>query len=73
MMKSVTAVFHHLAPQARILGIDHLQPLVDLSTTNLQKDGIRVQPGEGGVEIIHSDGRLGRIGVTAITLIDRLA
>ena len=56
---SVTAVFHHLAPNARVIGIEHIKELAEWSKENLRKDGVRV--GEGGVEIIHGDGRLGEL------------
>ena len=55
----VTAVFHHLAPHARVIGIDHIQGLVDMSKENLRKDGIPLGEQGGGVEILCGDGRLG--------------
>jgi protein-L-isoaspartate(D-aspartate) O-methyltransferase len=56
---SVTAVFHHLAPNAKVVGIEHIKELADWSKDNLRQDGIQV--GEGGVEIIYGDGRLGEL------------
>jgi len=56
---SVTAVFHHLAPNARVIGIEHIKELAEWSKENLRKDGIQVR--EGGAEIIHGDGRLGEL------------
>lgn len=53
----MTAVLQHLAPGVRVVGIDHIQELVDWSVDNLKKDGISV--GKGGVEIVCGDGRLG--------------
>ncbi len=55
----VTAVFHHLAPHARVIGVDHIRGLVDQSLENLRKDGIKIGADVGGVEIVHGDGRLG--------------
>jgi len=55
----VTAVFHHIAPNARVIGIEHIKELAEWSKENLRRDGVQV--GEGGVEIIHGDGRLGEL------------
>ncbi|KAK8869843.1 protein-L-isoaspartate O-methyltransferase [Kwoniella newhampshirensis] len=57
----LTAVFHHLSPQSLIVGIDHLQPLVDQSISNLHKDGIELgkQADGSGVIMICGDGRHG--------------
>ena len=57
--RAVTAVFHHLAPHAKIIGIDHIQGLVDMAKENLTKDGIKLGAEGQGVEIICGDGRLG--------------
>jgi protein-L-isoaspartate(D-aspartate) O-methyltransferase len=57
--ESVTAVFHHLAPSAKVVGIEHIKELAEWSKDNLRKDGIQV--GERGVEITHGDGRLGEL------------
>jgi protein-L-isoaspartate(D-aspartate) O-methyltransferase len=54
---SVTAVFHHLAPNTKVVGIEHIKELAEWSKENLRKDGVEL--GVGGVEIIHGDGRLG--------------
>ena len=62
-MKSVTAVFHHLAPHAKVVGIDHIRGLVDQSIVNLRDDGVKIGAEEGGVFIIHGDGRLGEFGI----------
>jgi protein-L-isoaspartate(D-aspartate) O-methyltransferase len=55
----VTAVFHHLAPNAKVVGIEHINELAEWSKENLRKDGIKI--GEGGVEINYGDGRLGKL------------
>ena len=57
----VTAVFHHLAPRAKVVGIDHIKGLVDQSIVNLKKDGVELGAVEGGVHIICGDGRLGEL------------
>lgn len=56
---SVTAVLHHLVPHARVVGIEHIEPLVELSKRNLRADGVKLGAVEGGVEIVHGDGRNG--------------
>ena len=55
----MTAVFHHLAPKAKVVGIEHIKELAEWSEENLRKDGVTL--GEGGVEIVHGDGRLGEL------------
>lgn len=55
----MTAVFHHLAPHARVVGIEHIKELAEWSKESLRADGVKV--GEGGVVIIHGDGRLGEL------------
>jgi protein-L-isoaspartate(D-aspartate) O-methyltransferase len=55
----VTAVLHYLAPHATVVGIDHLQGLVDLAKENLGKDGVKLGATEGGVKVILGDGRKG--------------
>lgn len=51
-------MLHKIAPNATIVGIDHLQGLADLARTNLDKDGVKPGPGEK-VEIVCGDGRAG--------------
>ncbi|RXK36442.1 protein-L-isoaspartate O-methyltransferase [Tremella mesenterica] len=55
----LTAVLHHLAPHATVVGIDHLPQLVSLAKENLTKDGVKLGVEKGGVEIVCGDGRLG--------------
>jgi len=55
----LTAVFHHLAPHATVVGIEHIQGLVEMSKENLKKDGVKLGAVEGGVEIVCGDGREG--------------
>jgi protein-L-isoaspartate(D-aspartate) O-methyltransferase len=59
----VAAVFHHLAPNARVVGIEHIKELAEWSKDNLSKDGVRLGAMEGGVEIIHGDGRQGKLAL----------
>jgi protein-L-isoaspartate(D-aspartate) O-methyltransferase len=42
-----------------VVGIEHIKELAEWSKENLHKDGVKL--GEGGVEIIHGDGRLGEL------------
>jgi hypothetical protein len=62
----VTAVLHHLAPQAKVVGIEHIKELAEQSKSNLITDGVNVGvnvgAAEGAVEIIQGDGRLGQLG-----------
>ncbi|WWC69479.1 protein-L-isoaspartate O-methyltransferase [Kwoniella pini CBS 10737] len=57
----LTAVLHRLAPTATIVGIDHIQGLVDQSIKNLQKDEIPLasDTDKSGVFMICGDGRKG--------------
>lgn len=57
----VTAVLHHLAPQAKVVGMEHIEELAEQSKSNLAADGVRVGTAEGAVEIIQGDGRLGQL------------
>lgn len=58
-----TAVFHRLAPHARVVGIEHIEELAAQSKENLGADGVQLGSAEGGggVEIIHGDGRQGKL------------
>ena len=56
----MTAVFHHLAPHATVIGIEHIEGLVEQSRKNLRADGVKLGDGPGGVQIIQGDGREGR-------------
>lgn len=57
----MTAVFHHLAPHATVVGIEHIEGLVEQSRRNLQADGVKLGAVAGGVDIIHGDGRQGQL------------
>ncbi|OCF36560.1 protein-L-isoaspartate O-methyltransferase [Kwoniella heveanensis CBS 569] len=52
------AVFHHLAPHSTVVGIDHIQGLVDQSISNLKADGVSARKG-GRVIVLCGDGRKG--------------
>lgn len=57
----LTAVLAHLvSPSGSVVGIDHIQPLVDMAVTNFQKSeqGVRMLK-EGQVRFVLSDGRQG--------------
>ncbi|ORX39863.1 protein-L-isoaspartate O-methyltransferase [Kockovaella imperatae] len=83
----LTAVFHRIAPRASVIGVDHIQGLVDMSLENLRKDGVPLGSGNGKVQIICGDGRQGspehapfaiiHVGAAApeipVALIDQLA
>ena len=58
-LTTVTAVLHHLAPHAAVVGIDHLPGLVEMSRENLRKDGIDLGAGQGRIEMVCGDGREG--------------
>lgn len=60
LLRAVTAVLHHLAPKATVIGIEHIAGLAERSKENLMKDGVKLGVSEGsGVEIICGDGRAG--------------
>lgn len=56
---AVCAVFHHLCPDATVVGIDHIQGLADMARANLAKDGVTVVERGPGVRIVCGDGRAG--------------
>ncbi|WVF72132.1 protein-L-isoaspartate O-methyltransferase [Kwoniella sp. CBS 6097] len=59
----LTAVFHRLAPHATVVGIDHIQGLVDQSITNLKKDGVTVDaPSHDGAGSQNGHGANGQGG-----------
>lgn len=67
------AVFHHLVKPppgqetkvsaehegSRVVGIEHIQPLVDQSTKNLQADGLADAMQRGQIDVVQADGRKG--------------
>lgn len=57
----LTAVFAELVkPGGGVVGVDHIQPLVDLATTNVQKSTAgREMLASGLVRFVKADGRLG--------------
>jgi protein-L-isoaspartate(D-aspartate) O-methyltransferase len=57
----LTAVLAHLvSPGGTVIGVDHIQPLVTLSTSNFQKSDIgRKWLEDGTVRFIKADGRKG--------------
>ncbi|KAF3925364.1 hypothetical protein ABW20_dc0110120 [Dactylellina cionopaga] len=56
----VAVMAHMVQPGGRIVGIEHIQELVDLSLTNLRKDPTHSKWLEDGtITIIKGDGRLG--------------
>lgn len=55
----MTAVFHRLAPNVRVIGVDHLPELVELGRQNMAKDGIDVDDPQTKVDIVEGDGQQG--------------
>ena len=54
------AVLHHLvSPGGKVVGIDHIEELVDWSKDNLRKDGLGDALDTGEITVIAGDGRLG--------------
>jgi protein-L-isoaspartate(D-aspartate) O-methyltransferase len=49
-----------VAPEGRVVGVDHIQGLVDMATTNMRKsaDGAQLLA-DGRVKFVKADGRLG--------------
>ncbi|KIJ36765.1 hypothetical protein M422DRAFT_178932 [Sphaerobolus stellatus SS14] len=56
------AVFYHLVPGGKVVGIDHIPQLVDWSVGNLKRDGLGDAVAEGAIEMIAGDGRQGESG-----------
>jgi protein-L-isoaspartate(D-aspartate) O-methyltransferase len=57
----LTAVFANLiGPTGTVIGVDHIQPLVDLAATNMNKsDAGKEMLASGQVKYVKADGRLG--------------
>jgi hypothetical protein len=52
--------FNLKAPTGKVVGVEHIKQLVDMSKDNLAKDSTHKQYLEDGtIEIIKADGRLG--------------
>lgn len=60
----LSAVFHHLVTSegitGKVVGIDHIPELVELSIQNLKRDGLGKALEEKQIEMIIGDGRQGR-------------
>ena len=69
----LTAIFHHLVspgngqPVGKVVGIDHIAELVDLSVENLKKDELGPALENGQIEMIAGDGRKGMLSQTSLT------
>jgi protein-L-isoaspartate(D-aspartate) O-methyltransferase len=57
----VTAVLHHLAPRATVVGIDHIAGLTQMSRTNLVRDGLAADSVDARLHIVTRDGRRGDV------------
>ena len=63
----LSAVLFHLvddpadprSAQSRLVGIDHIQELVDWSVSNLRSDGLGAVLDDGRIKMVSGDGRLG--------------
>ncbi|WVR05271.1 protein-L-isoaspartate O-methyltransferase [Kwoniella sp. DSM 27419] len=59
----LTAVLHRLSPNALVVGIDHIEGLVEQSITNLKKDGMTPESPtartQSGIVMLCGDGRKG--------------
>jgi len=56
----LVAVLHHLvSPGGKVVGIDHIQELVDWSKDNLRRDGLGPALDNGEITMIAGDGRQG--------------
>ncbi|TKY89298.1 hypothetical protein EX895_001829 [Sporisorium graminicola] len=56
------AIFHHLLSPSgtgKVVGIDHIQPLVDQAHSNLTADGLASQMQDGNIVNLCGDGRKG--------------
>jgi protein-L-isoaspartate(D-aspartate) O-methyltransferase len=57
----LTAVLSHIvAPGGKVIGVEHIHQLVELSEKNLSKDPVHKEMMENGtIQIVKADGRLG--------------
>ncbi|TIB94000.1 protein-L-isoaspartate O-methyltransferase [Wallemia mellicola] len=54
------AVFHHLVgPTGKVVGVDHIDKLVELSEYNLKNDGLSDMLDSGAIKMVTGDGRQG--------------
>lgn len=54
------AVFHHLVgPTGKVVGVDHIDKLVELSEYNLKNDGLGDMLDSGAIKMVTGDGRQG--------------
>jgi len=59
----VAVIAHLIQPHGKVVGIEHIQELVDLSIANLRKDPIHSRwLDDGTITIVKGDGRLGNEG-----------
>ncbi|KAK6346041.1 hypothetical protein TWF730_010374 [Orbilia blumenaviensis] len=56
----VAVIAHMIQPSGKVVGIEHIQPLVDLSISNLRKDPQHsAWLDDGTITIVKGDGRMG--------------
>ncbi|CAO1620038.1 unnamed protein product [Sympodiomycopsis kandeliae] len=53
------ACFHHLTTNGKVVGIEHIQPLVDQSIQNLKNDKLGEALEKASIQVVKGDGRLG--------------
>ncbi|KAK1231438.1 hypothetical protein PQX77_005447 [Marasmius sp. AFHP31] len=56
----LVAVLHHLvSPSGKVVGIEHVEELVEWSRENMLKDGLKDELDSGKIQLIAGDGRKG--------------
>ncbi|KAK7034557.1 hypothetical protein VNI00_012404 [Paramarasmius palmivorus] len=55
----LVAVLHHLVDGGKVVGIEHVEELVDWSISNLKRDGLGDALESGAIKVIAGDGRKG--------------
>ncbi|KAJ8082996.1 hypothetical protein PM082_008857 [Marasmius tenuissimus] len=56
----LVAVLHHLvSPSGKVIGIEHVEELVEWSRENMLKDGLKDELDSGKIQLIAGDGRKG--------------
>uniref|UniRef100_A0A0W0GCJ4 Protein-L-isoaspartate O-methyltransferase n=1 Tax=Moniliophthora roreri TaxID=221103 RepID=A0A0W0GCJ4_MONRR len=55
----LVAVLHHLVEEGKVIGIEHVEELVDWSISNLKRDGLGAALEAQQIEVVAGDGRKG--------------
>ncbi|EEB92493.1 hypothetical protein MPER_08986 [Moniliophthora perniciosa FA553] len=58
----LVAVLHHLVEGGKVVGIEHVEELVDWSISNLKRDGLGTALESQQIKVVAGDGRKGLAG-----------